>query len=108
MRRFLLPLFILAWSVSSALPPVMHDAGGAAGMRLHWRVKPAARDSARWGVMWNIVDSTSYEGLEIALADGRYNDAFGREEAVIKHYRVNDGHRAVLHERKLASGATMR
>ncbi|MDE6497665.1 MAG: hypothetical protein K2L21_03290 [Muribaculaceae bacterium] len=108
MRSALIFIFVLAAMAVAAAPPATRDAGDASEMRLHWRVKPALRDTARWGVAWNIVDSANYEAVEIALGNGRYSDAFGREEALLTHYRVREGVRGKLRELTLASGAAMR
>ena len=108
MRSIPAIIFLFVFVAAAAWQPELRDAGDAAEMRLHWRVKPALRDSARWGLAWNIVDSANYEAVEAVLGDGRYDDAFGREEARLSHFVVRDGCRNLVRDYKLASGATMR
>ena len=66
------------------LPECLHTTGFVSRLRMHWRVRPLGHDEARWGVVWNVADSSCYDGAEMILRDARYTDAFGRESACLR------------------------
>jgi len=89
-------LFILILSVLPAYaglhvwqsPVELDSIGRVSRLAMHWRVRPHGYEEARWGIVWNVTDSTAYDGAEITLHDGRYTDALGREAASLRIFTV--------------------
>lgn len=85
---------LTAPALSAEMPAKTDSVGYAADFRYHWRVRPHGKGAACWGVAWNIVDSTCYDGAELRVADARHIDSFDRESAELVVYSVRDGVRS--------------
>ncbi len=90
------------------LPECLHTTGFVSRLRMHWRVRPLGHDEARWGVVWNVADSSCYDGAEMILRDARYTDAFGRESACLRIFSIRDGLLASEDAYEFSPAASMR
>ncbi|MDE6270742.1 MAG: hypothetical protein K2M12_07835 [Muribaculaceae bacterium] len=81
---------------SQSLPADLHSVGHPSDLRMHWRLRPHGHETARWGIVWNFIDSLNYDRAEIELGDERYSDTFGREAAALHISRVREGEDSLI------------